>query len=116
MGACQVVITMHDVARTVGSESSRKIFGEPHETADGTTIIPVSRPSRWRGTTMRPVGVFVIHDGKVAWQPAVDSTRIALMGETIGLAAAVIATLAVLRRPPWPDLGPRSLVWRQRPR
>ncbi len=30
------------------------------------------------------------------------------MGELIGLLAAVITSLAILRRPPWPDLGHRS--------
>lgn len=51
-----------------------------------------------------PVGVFSIHEGEPSWSPAVDHTWAALMGEFIGLAAAVIATLAVLRRPPWPDV------------
>jgi hypothetical protein len=81
------------------------MFGEPYETPDGATIIAVSRRSRWDRTTMRPVGIYVIRDGSAEWQPAIDATRIAMMGETIGLAAAVIGTLAVLRRPPWPDLS-----------
>jgi hypothetical protein len=34
----------------------------------------------------------------------VDGNRIALLGVITGLASAVIATLAVLRRPPWPDI------------
>ena len=31
-------------------------------------------------------------------------SRIALMGEVIGLIAATLATVALIRRPPWPDL------------
>jgi hypothetical protein len=54
--------------------------------------------------TANPVGVFVVKNGEAAWVPAVDSTRIALMGELIGLIAATFATLAMVRRPPWPDL------------
>ena len=54
--------------------------------------------------TAKPVGVFVIKDGEATWVPALDSTRIALMGELIGLVAATFATLAMVRRPPWPDL------------
>ncbi|MEU2005231.1 hypothetical protein ACH47B_29905 [Rhodococcus sp. NPDC019627] len=98
-----------------------RVFGEPYETADGSTVITVARVHRGfrfgkvsgretrRGgdLTASPVGVFVIHGGRVWWQPAADSTRIALLGEFIGLASAVIATLAVLRRPPWPDLRRR---------
>jgi hypothetical protein len=83
-----------------------RVYGEPYETAAGTTVIPVARVSG-RGHTAAPVGVFAIHDGTVTWEPAVDVTRIAFLGEFIGLAAAVIATLAVLRRPPWPDLSRR---------
>ncbi|MFC9877741.1 hypothetical protein [Nocardia salmonicida] len=83
------------------------VFGEPIDTADGTTIITVSRA----GGVLRharPVGLFVVHEGRVHWTPAMDTNRIAQLGEWIGLLAAVIAALAILRRPPWPDLGRRA--------
>lgn len=73
------------------------LFGEPYETQDGTTVIPVSRP----------VGVFAIREGEVKWEPAVDATRVALLAVTTGLVAATLGTLAVLRRPPWPDVSLR---------
>lgn len=88
---------------------ARQVYGEPHVTADGTTIVPVARVSR-RGTgdaarvTARPVGVLVIKDGRATWKPTVDSTRIALFSQLIGLVAAALAGLAMVRRPPWPDL------------
>ncbi|WP_372665359.1 hypothetical protein [Amycolatopsis kentuckyensis] len=73
------------------------LFGEPFETPDGTTVIPVSRP----------VGVFAIRDGQAKWEPAVNANRVALLAVATGLIAATLGTLAVLRRPPWPDLtGP----------
>jgi hypothetical protein len=88
------------------------VYGQPYETADGVTIVPVAKvrgktkPGQdtdvW--LTARPVGVFVVKEGVASWEPAVDSTRIALMGELIGLVAATFATLAMVRRPPWPDL------------
>ncbi|WP_240521482.1 hypothetical protein [Amycolatopsis vastitatis] len=71
-----------------------RLFGDPYETPDGTTVIPVHRP----------VGVFAIREGHAKWEPAVDATRVALLGVGIGLAAAVLAGLAMVRRPPWPDL------------
>jgi hypothetical protein len=78
------------------------VYGQPYETPDGTTVITVSR---WSGRGRPgPMGVFVIKDGKVAWEPAVDATRIALIGVLTGLAAATLATAAMLRRPPWPDI------------
>lgn len=82
-------------------------YGQPYETSDGTTVITVTRTGGLLHSA-RPVGAFVVHDGEVSWTPAVDATRIALMGELIGLLAAVIATLAILRRPPWPDLSRRA--------
>jgi hypothetical protein len=71
-----------------------RAYGEPYETADGTTVIAVARPR----------GVFVVHRGKACWVPAVDGNRIALIGVITGLLAAVIASLAVLRQPPWPRM------------
>jgi hypothetical protein len=67
-------------------------YGEPYQTADGTTVIPVAKPP----------GVFVVRAGEATWVPAVDNNRIALIGVLTGLLAAVIGCLAVLRQPPWP--------------
>ena len=79
--------------RRVDHDAAR-VYGEPYETADGATVIPC----------VRPVGVFVVKDGKAEWQPAVDATRVALMGILVGLVSATLAGLAMVRRPPWPDL------------
>jgi hypothetical protein len=68
------------------------------------------------GVTATPVGVFVICGGEVTWKAAIDENRIALIGVITGLASAVIATLAVLRRPPWPDLHIRRRPTAARPR
>ncbi|MGW5385912.1 hypothetical protein [Nocardia sp. NPDC003963] len=81
------------------------VYGEPFETADGAIVITVSRRGSFPGSAVRPAGIFVIRDGAASWVPAVDVNRIAQLGEWIGLLAAVIAALAVLRRPPWPDLS-----------
>lgn len=71
-----------------------RVYGQPYETPDGVTIVPV----------VRPVGVFVVKDGKATWQPAVDATRIAVVGILVGLVSAALAGIAMVRRPPWPDL------------
>jgi uncharacterized spore protein YtfJ len=77
-----------------------RVFGQPYETADGATVIPVTKVRRG----VKPAGVFVIKDAKVTWMPAVDAERIALMGILVGLVSATLAGLAMIRRPPWPDL------------
>jgi hypothetical protein len=75
-----------------------RVYGQPYETADGTTVIPVARA---RGGAL---GVFVVKDGKATWLPAADGTAIAMMGILVGLVAATLAGVAMVRRPPWPDL------------
>jgi hypothetical protein len=97
----------------VPDPAAAQVYGQPYVTADGATVVPVAKvrgrtktgaPEPDLRLTAKPAGVFVIKNGVATWVPAVDSTRIALMGELIGLVAATFATLAMVRRPPWPDL------------
>lgn len=92
-----------------------QVFSQPYQTADGATVIVVSKvrgkfrpspdgPPEEIAVRAKPVGVFVIRGGEVKWEAAVDATRVALMGELIGLVAATLATAAMVRRPPWPDI------------
>ena len=97
---------------TADSDASR-VYGQPYETVDGATVIPVAKV-RGRAkpgaddTELRlmakPVGVYVIKDGNATWEPAVDLTPIAVLGVLTGFVAAAFSTLAMVRRPPWPDL------------
>ncbi|MCV7066223.1 hypothetical protein H7H51_11710 [Mycolicibacterium farcinogenes] len=87
--------------------TTSRVFGDPYVTPDGATVIPVCSVRRRADSgrsSSRPLGIFVVKDGKSTWVPAVDTTRIALMGELIGLVAATLATVAMVRRPPWPDV------------
>jgi hypothetical protein len=88
-----------------------RVYGEPYGTADGGTVITVAKV---RGGTTTPMGVFVVHGGTARWVPAVDANRIALIGVVTGLISAVLASVAVLRRPPWPDLSATSAAWLRR--
>jgi hypothetical protein len=87
-----------------------KVYSQPYQTADGATVIAVSKV---RGklaageeieVRAKPVGVFVIRGEDVKWEAAVDATPIALIGVITGLVAATLGTLAMVRRPPWPDI------------
>ena len=91
---------------TADTATTSRVFGDPYVTPDGATVIPVSKVRhRPDGRShSRPLGIFVVKDGKPTWVPAVDNTRIALLGELIGLVAATLATAAMVRRPPWPDV------------
>ena len=86
-----------ELLNTLETDATR-VYGQPYQTADGTTIVPVAKV---RGGAL---GIFVIKDGNSIWVPAVDETRVALMGILVGLVAAALAGVAMVRRPPWPDL------------
>jgi uncharacterized spore protein YtfJ len=91
------------------SMTVQRVFGEAYE-RDGAVVIPVARLSggggggeggsehegqgAGTGFGMRaePAGVYVIQDGTVRWEPAVDVNRI-----VIGLQVVVLALLVVLR-------------------
>jgi len=102
----------------------RKVFGEAYE-ADGVTIIPVAKlcgtsgivfgDGNGRGSESdggdhraasggvggfgviaRPAGVYVIADGRVSWQPALNLGRVILGGQVLG-GIALVAAACVLR-------------------
>jgi hypothetical protein len=90
-------MNLHEAPRRIErdrTDSTSAVFGEHYEMADGSIAIPVAKP----------VGVFVVKDGKPVWEPAVDATRIAMLGILVGLASATLAGIAMVRRPPWPEL------------
>lgn len=89
-----------DLPEAVGDSA---VFGTPYQTPDGATVITVARPGLFRSGP-RPLGVLVVRGGESTWHPAIDETHIALTALLIGLVAATLSTLAMVRRPPWPDI------------
>lgn len=95
--------------------SVKRVFGEPYE-RDGVTIIPAARvqggggggegqgPDASKGTgtgfglTARPVGAYVIRDGNVSWQPAIDVNRVILGGQIVAVVALLVCRSAVKAR------------------
>ena len=120
---------LRDALDTISTDGrSTNVYSQPYENADGATIIMVSRvhgkvrpenresadgPGDDIAVRAKPVGVFVVRGDDVKWEPAIDATRIALVGALTGLLAATLATLAMVRRPPWPDL--RGTIGHVRP-
>ena len=95
------------------------VYSQQYETADGATLItvgkirgkvravkanPLEEATEVVAVQAKPVGMYVLRGGEAKWQPAVDTTAIALVGALTGLVAGTLATLAMVRRPPWPDL------------
>ena len=90
----------------------KRVFGEPVE-RDGVTVVPVaavrggagggvgpgdqeSGTGSGFGLSARPVGVYVIRDGQVSWQPAFDLNRAILGGQLAGI-ALVLSLRAVTK-------------------
>ena len=87
----------------------KRVFGEPYE-KDGMTIIPVAAVAGGAGggsgpdsqgnagsgggfgVAARPVGVYVIQNGQVRWEPAFDLNRVILGGQLV-----VVILLLTLR-------------------
>ncbi|WP_037368628.1 hypothetical protein [Amycolatopsis orientalis] len=85
------------------------VFGEPYETSQGTVLITVTRQAR-RGGPGRAVGLYTVNADGVTWTPAVDQGRISLVAACTGLVAAAFSTLAMVLRPPWPNLTERAMI------
>ncbi|HVE91253.1 MAG TPA: sporulation protein [Actinomycetota bacterium] len=93
----------------------KRVFGDPYE-KNGVTVIPAaavrgaggggsgegpdgeggSGSGGGFGLTGRPVGAYVIKDGVVTWQPAVDLTRVILGGQV--LAVVMMLVLRSMRK------------------
>jgi hypothetical protein len=85
------------------------VFGEPYEASNGSVIVTVSRGG-WCGFPERAIGIYTVTAAGTTWTPAVDASRHALIGVCTGLMAALISTIAVLRRPPWPEMTERTML------
>ena len=93
----------------------RRVFAEPYE-RNGTTVIAAAKvrgggggggghdkdaqegEGGGFGLAARPAGAYVIRDGRVSWQPAVDPSRILVI-----LAAVLIAWMFTRSRAPRGD-------------
>ena len=105
-------MNLPDSAAQLPTNGTRgRVYGDPYQIADGGTVIPVVKV---RAGNARPLGVFVVYDGTAKWVPAIDSDRIALIGIVTGLIAATLGCVAMVRRPPWPDLSATSAAWSRR--
>jgi uncharacterized spore protein YtfJ len=96
---------------TQDAMSAKRIYGEPIE-RDGLTIIPAAKVSGGGGgggdaehnggggfgVRARPVGAYVIKDGEVRWEPALDLNRIILGGQIVAIFFLLVLRAALKRR------------------
>jgi uncharacterized spore protein YtfJ len=89
--------------------TARRVYGEPFE-KNGVTVIPAARVmgggggggdnagngGAGFGVMASPAGAWIVKGESVRWQPAVDATKVALMGQLVAL-AAILTLRSVLR-------------------
>jgi uncharacterized spore protein YtfJ len=92
----------------------KRVFGDPYE-KDGVTIIPAAKvqggggggggegPSGEGkgegggfGVSARPAGAYVISNGVVTWEPAVDVNRLVAVSGAVAI-AALLALRSIVR-------------------
>jgi uncharacterized spore protein YtfJ len=90
--------------------SVKRVYGDPIE-RDGLIVIPAAKVSGGGGgggdaennagggfgIRARPVGAYVIRDGKVSWEPALDLNRIILGGQVVAI-FMFLALRAIFKR------------------
>jgi len=81
----------------------KRVYGDPIE-REGMTLIPVAdvrgggggggdannNGGGGFGVAARPVGIYVVRGGEVHWEPAVDVSRMAVMGMLTGIVALLV--------------------------
>lgn len=110
---------LETVKEMVQNTTAEKVYGTPI-TQEGITVLPVAKVSGGGGggsgtgpgedgqeaggtggglgLTAKPLGVFVMRDGKVSWRPAVDVNKAILGGMAVMVAAIVAAGVTIKAR------------------
>lgn len=100
---------MEVVAQARDAMTVNRVFGEPFE-KNGVTVIPAASVRGGAGggsgegpegtgkgggtgfgVSARPAGAYIIRNGQVTWQPALDLTRVVIGAQVV----AVVALLAI---------------------
>ena len=111
---------LSQIAAVKDALTVRRVFGDAYQ-VDDVMVIPVARvrggggggggegtgtengsqgsgvgAGMGFGMDARPIGVYVVKDGAVTWQPAVDVMRVIVGGQLLGL-AAILAFRSIVR-------------------
>lgn len=101
------------LSRITEDLTPRRVFGAPIE-SDGVMLVPVARvrggagggsggregeegTGGGGGIDAKGLGVFVVKDGNVSWQPALDVTKLAIGGQLFALVFLLVVRSIVRR-------------------
>ena len=91
--------------------TARTVFAEPIE-REGIMVIPAAKVrggggggsdneqngGAGFGMTAKPAGAYVIREGKVRWEPAIDVNRIVLGAQIVAIVALLVVRSIMKRR------------------
>ena len=100
------------IAQARDSLTVKRVFGDPYE-KDGVVLVPAAAVRGGAGgggdpegkgggsgfgLAARPVGAFLIREGEVHWQPAIDVNRAILGGQVVAIVALLVIRAIVKAR------------------
>lgn len=104
------------IANSTDAFTVKRVYGEPYQ-SNGVTLIPAASirggfgggegegsedtpagSGGGMGISARPVGVYQIRGDQVSWLPAVDLSRIIVMGQVVVIIAALLIRSIVRKR------------------
>jgi uncharacterized spore protein YtfJ len=105
------------IREVVDHASAGTVFGQTIS-QDGVTVLPVAKVSGGAGggsgpeidqhpnsgiggglgLSARPLGAFVIREGRVSWRPAIDLNRVILGGQLVAIVALLVVRSLVRNR------------------
>jgi uncharacterized spore protein YtfJ len=110
---------LETIREVVGNTTAGKVFGSPIS-QDGLIVLPVAKVSGGGGggggrglaedgsdaggaggglgVSAKPLGVFVIKEGRVAWRPAVDVNKVILGAQIVAVTALLVARAFIKAR------------------
>lgn len=110
---------LETVRELVDHTTAEKVYGSPI-TQDGITVLPVAKTSGGGGggsgtapgedgaeaggtggglgLTAKPLGVYIMKDGRVSWRPAIDINKIILGGQVVAAAGLLVAAALIRSR------------------
>ncbi len=110
------VATLQTIREAMEQVTAGRVFGAPIN-QDGLTVVPVAKIGGGGGAgggaepagdasgsgggfglTAKPLGVFVISNGRVRWRPAIDVNRIVLGGQVVAVTALLVFRAIVKAR------------------
>jgi uncharacterized spore protein YtfJ len=110
---------LETVRDAIDGASASRVFGNPI-VQDGLTVLPVAKVSGGGGggsgtgpasdghetggtggglgLSAKPLGVFVIKNGKVSWRPAIDVNKVILGGQVVAVTALLVVRALIKAR------------------